>query len=133
MNPEEKTSNCAFWLAQNDVNNHKIINHFFPLDLQTYYINFQFSNMDGKGGPVNVRIQHSDFPDKSIDVPLNAVMGSTIQLTANSKPSPVKVSAKDTASGDIVLINGDSVHEVEFLEEPIPVYIALGDGATGWL
>ena len=66
-----------------------------------------------------------------MDVPLNAVIGNTIQLTANSKPTPVKVSAKDTKTGGIVLINGDSVHEVEFMDEPMPVYIALGEGATG--
>lgn len=86
--------------------------------------------MDGKGS-VNVRIQHPDFEEKSVDVPLNAVIGNTIQLTANSKPTPVKVSATDTKTGGIVLINGDSVHEVEFMDEPMPVYIALGDGATG--
>ena len=28
-------------------------------------------------------------------------------------------------------MSGGQVHEVEFSDEPTPVYIALGDGATG--
>uniref|UniRef100_A0A7M5VBW7 Uncharacterized protein n=1 Tax=Clytia hemisphaerica TaxID=252671 RepID=A0A7M5VBW7_9CNID len=100
-----------------------------PVELKTFYINFQFSNFDGKG-TANVVIKHDDFPDKSVDVALNAVTGSMIQLTADAQPSPVKVTAKDIGTGNVILINGDQVHEVEFSDEPTPVYIALGDGAT---
>ena len=98
--------------------------------MKTYYINFQFSNFDGKG-EANVVIKHQDFPDKSVDVPLNAVTGSIVQLTANAQPSPVKVTAKDVATGNVILISGDEIHEVEFSDEPTQVYVALGDGATG--
>ena len=71
--------------------------------MKTLYIKFQFSNFDGKG-TANVVIKHEDFPDKSFDVGLNTVTGN---------------------------MSGGQVHEVEFSDEPTPVYIALGDGATG--
>ena len=79
-----------------------LLQHSFS-ELKTFYINFQLSNFDGKG-TANVVIKHEDFPDKSFDVGLNTVTGS---------------------------MSGDQVHEVEFSDEPTPVYIALGDGATG--
>jgi len=102
------------------------------IDISTYYINFQFSNLDGKGD-TNVVIQREGFPDETLDVPVNAVVGHVVQIVGDKKPNPVKVSAKDQANSNTILINGEAVHEVEFLDEPTPVYIALGNGATGKL
>ena len=105
---------------------------FLNLDISTYYINFQFSNLDGKGD-ADLLLQREGFPDETLTIPVNAVVGHVVQMVGDKKPGPVKVSAKDRTNGNTILIDGDSVHQVEFLDEPTPVYVALGNGATGKL
>ena len=93
--------------------------------MKTFYINLRFSNFDGKGTANCSQRRHQDFPDKSVDVALNAVAGSMIQLTADAQPWPVEVTKKD-----VILINCDQVNEVEFSDEPAPVYIPLDNGVA---
>ena len=80
---------------------------------------------------IDVVIKREGLPDTTVQIPPNAVVGHVIEQTSDKKPSPVKVSATDKSNGDVILIEGDSVREVEFLDEPTPVYVKLGKGVTG--
>lgn len=93
---------------------------FFPLDLNTYYANLEFSNLDGDG-EVEVRLQQDGSQDTLLEVPVNAVVGHVLQQTSDQKPKAVKITAKEKESSVPILTD-----EITYRDEPSPIYIALG-------
>ena len=94
--------------------------YFFLTDLNTYYANLEFSNLDGND-EVEVTLQQDGAPDTILDIPVNAVVGHVLQETSDIKPRPVEVIAKEHGSMNTILKDN-----VDYRDEPSPIYIALG-------